>query len=162
MKIAIGSDHAAFDAKADLVSHLRGAGHEVSDLGTMTAERCDYPDFAWKVARAVADGAAERGILVCGTGLGMAMTANKLEGIRAAPCESAEAVEMTRGHNDANVLCLGARLLTTEQLRSFADLFLTTPFDGGRHAPRVAKIGLAGEGRDPATWTPEDATAPAR
>ena len=155
MKIAIGADHAAFAEKAAVREHLKAAGHEVHDLGTDTEASCDYPDFAYLVARAVANGEAERGLLVCGTGVGMAMTANKVPGVRAAVCESAQTVEMTRRHNDANVLCLGARVLPLEQITALTDLFLATDFEGGRHARRVGKIGVVEEGGDPTKWTGE-------
>ena len=153
MKIAIGSDHAAFAEKAAVREHLAAAGHEVRDLGTDSDASCDYPDFAYRVARQVADGEAERGILICGTGIGMSMTANKVDGIRAAVCESEQTVEMTRRHNDANVLCLGARVLPPEKLTALVDLFLATAYEGGRHARRVGKIALVEKGGDPAEWT---------
>ena len=125
------------------------------DFGTDTEQSCDYPDFAYRVARAIADGEAERGILICGTGIGMSMTANKIAGVRAAACESAQTVEMTRRHNDANVLCLGARVLAPEKIAELTDLFLATEFEGGRHARRVGKIGVVEKGGDPAEWTGE-------
>ncbi|MHC4248834.1 MAG: ribose 5-phosphate isomerase B [Planctomycetota bacterium] len=140
MKIAVGSDHAGFALKEHVRAHVEAAGHDVADVGTFSAESVDYPDFAAKVALAVVRGEAERGILVCGTGLGVSMTANRFRGVRAAPCTGEFAAEMTRRHNDANVLCLGGRLVTKELAERIVDVFLSTPFEGGRHARRVAKI----------------------
>jgi len=150
MKIAIGSDHAGFALKEHVRAQAGAAGHEVADLGTSSGESVDYPDFAAKVALAVARGEAERGIVICGTGLGVAMTANRFRGVRAAPCTGEFAAEMARRHNDANVLCLGGRLVTKELAERIVDVFLSSPFDGGRHARRVAKIDAStGEGPDP-------------
>ena len=140
MKISIGSDHAGFALKEHLRAHIEAAGHEVADAGTCSMESVDYPDFAAKVALAVARGEAECGMIVCGTGLGVAMTANRVRGVRAAPCTGQFAAEMTRRHNDANVLCLGERLVTKEVAERIVDVFLATPFEGGRHISRVAKI----------------------
>jgi len=149
VKIAIGADHAGFPLK-EHVRALIEAVHEVADKGTFSSDSVDYPDFAANVALAVARGEAERGIVVCGTGLGVAMTANRFRGVRAAPCTGEFAAEMARRHNDANVLCLGGRLVTRELAERIVDIFLSTPFDGGRHARRVAKIdALAAEGPGP-------------
>jgi ribose 5-phosphate isomerase B len=140
MKIAIGADHAGFALKERLRERLAGEGHDVIDFGTTTAEPCDYPDFAQPVARDVARGRADRGILVCGTGIGMAMAANKIAGVRAAPAQSEDAVRLTREHNDANILTLGARYLDPDRAAALIEIFLSTEFTGGRHARRVAKI----------------------
>jgi len=140
MRIAIGSDHAGFALKEKLRARLAAEGHELVDFGTNSAESCDYPEFAEKVADQVADGRAERGILVCYTGIGMAMAANKVRGVRAAPAEYEDEVRLTRQHNDANVLTLGAKRLSEEQAMDMVNIFLSTEFQGGRHAKRVAGI----------------------
>jgi ribose 5-phosphate isomerase B len=140
MKIAIGADHAGFVLKDALKQKLLQEGHEVLDFGTNSAESCDYPDYAQPVAREVAQGRCDRGILVCHTGIGMAMAANKVDGVRAAPAQCVEEVTLTRQHNDCNVLTLGAHLLSTERASELVDIFLNTEFQGGRHARRVAKI----------------------
>lgn len=140
MKIAIAADHAGFSLKEKLRQRLAGEGHEVLDFGTGNAESCDYPDFAQPVAREVAQGRSDRGILVCSTGIGMAMAANKVDGVRAAPAQSEDEVRLTREHNDANVLTLGAKYLDEEHAANLIHVFLDTAFAGGRHARRVAKI----------------------
>jgi len=140
MKIAIGADHAGFALKEKLRLRLAGEGHEVVDFGTNGPESCDYPDFAQPVAREVSEGRFDRGLLVCSTGIGMAIAANKIEGVRAAPAESEDEVRLTREHNDANVLTLGARYLDEQRAAALVDIFLQTTFSGGRHARRVAKI----------------------
>jgi ribose 5-phosphate isomerase B len=140
MRIAIGSDHAGFVLKEQIKSGLLSEGHEVEDFGTSSPESCDYPDIAKPVAHAVADGKAERGILVCCTGIGMALAADKVEGVRAAPVENEDAARLTREHNDLNVLTLGAKYVDGEKAKRLVDIFLTTEFQGGRHARRVAKI----------------------
>ena len=140
MKIAIGADHAGFSLKEQLRRKLSGEGYEVVDFGTGSPESCDYPDFARAVGRDVAQGGSDRGILVCSTGIGMAMAANKVNGVRAAPAESDDEVKMTREHNDANVLTLGAKYMDENRAMELIDIFLKTEFAGGRHARRVAKI----------------------
>jgi ribose 5-phosphate isomerase B len=140
MKVALGADHAGPEAKAFLSSRLREAGHDVQDLGTNGPESVDYPDFAKKVAGAVAGGGADRGVLICGTGIGMCMSANKVRGIRAALVHDEYTVRMSRAHNDANLVCLGARVLPKERIADLVILFLESPFEGGRHARRVKKI----------------------
>jgi ribose 5-phosphate isomerase B len=140
MKIALGADHAGFELKESLRSQLEKAGHELVDFGTDSPESVDYPDFASQVANDVASGAAERGILVCSTGVGMSMAANKVDGVRAAMGTVPDEVRLTRQHNDANVLTLGARYLDTPKAMELVNIFLETGFDGGRHARRVAKI----------------------
>jgi len=140
MKISIGADHAGYLLKDEIAARLRRAGHEVIDVGTNSAESTDYPNYAAAVARDVAGGAADRGILVCNTGVGMAMAANKIHGIRAAMGVSADEVALTRHHNNANVLTLGAKYTDTETASEFVKIFLETPFDGGRHERRVNEI----------------------
>ncbi len=140
MKIAIGADHAGFELKEKIKRRLVQQGVSVEDLGTSSSESCDYPDFGRKVAEAVASGQANLGITVCGTGIGMAMTANKVRGVRAAAVNSEFEAQMAREHNDANVLSLGARLMSEERALQFVDKFLHTAFAGGRHQRRVDKI----------------------
>jgi ribose 5-phosphate isomerase B len=140
MKIAIGADHAGFSLKEQLRQKLAQEGHEVVDFGTESDASCDYPDFAQPVARDVAQGRSDRGILVCSTGIGMAIAANKVDGVRAAPAQSDDEVKFTREHNDANVLTLGAKYLDQNRAIELIHLFLNTEFAGGRHARRVAKI----------------------
>ena len=138
--LAIGSDHGGFALKQAVMAHLQEKGIEYKDYGTYTAESCDYPEFGEAVARAVASGEAERGIAICGTGIGISIAANKVRGIRAAVCGDCYSAEMTRRHNDANVLCMGARVVGDGLALKIVDVFLETPFEGGRHARRVAKI----------------------
>jgi ribose 5-phosphate isomerase B len=140
MKIAIGADHAGFVLKERLRSRLAEEGHEVIDFGATSTESCDYPDFAQGAARDVAQGHSDRGILVCHTGVGMAMAANKIAGVRAAQAVNAEAVRLTREHNDANILTLGAHFLDEAAAMDLVHIFLDTEFQGGRHSRRVAKI----------------------
>ncbi|HEX6986149.1 MAG TPA: ribose-5-phosphate isomerase [Planctomycetaceae bacterium] len=140
MRIAIGSDHAGFEYKQLIVDHLRRAGHEVKDFGTRSADPVDYPDFIVPAARAVAAGECERGIVLGGSGNGEAIAANKVRGVRCALCWNETTAELSRRHNDANVLSLGQRMLTAEQALAIVDRWLATPFDGGRHEPRVRKV----------------------
>ncbi len=140
MKIAIGADHAGFVLKQSLVERLRQQGHEVEDLGTNSPESVDYPDFAAAVAHQVAGGKVEKGILVCSSGVGMSIAANKVHGIRAALGVSVDEVDVVRRHNDANVLTIGARFTGAPLAEAMVDKFLTTSFDGGRHERRVEKI----------------------
>src|SRR5215475_2034644 len=140
MKIAIGADHAGFSLKEKLRQRLAGEGHEVVDYGTSSDSSCDYPDFAQPVARDVAQGRSDRGILVCSTGIGMAIAANKVDGVRAVPAQSEDEVHLTREHNDANVLTLGAKYLDEGRALDLIRVFLDTGFAGGRHARRIAKI----------------------
>jgi len=140
MKVVTGSDHAGLALKIVLVERMRAKGIEVEDVGTHTNASCDYPDFAVQVARAVAGGQADFGLLVCGTGQGMAMTANRVAGIRAAVVSDTFTARSTREHNDANVLCLGERVVGPGLAGDILDLFLATPFAGGRHAGRVNKF----------------------
>ena len=140
MKIAIGSDHRGYDLKRRVVALLEKLGHEVFDKGTDGRESVDYPDFAFEVAQAVSTGKVERGILLCGTGIGMCIAANKVRGVRAAPCHDSITAEMSRRHNNANVLCLSADLLGEELVERMVRIWLETEFEGGRHARRVEKI----------------------
>src|ERR1039458_4102409 len=140
MKISIGADHAGFSLKEQLRRKLSAEGHEVVDFGTGSVDSCDYPDFARAVGRDVAQGGSDRGILVCSTGIGMAIAANKVDGVRAAPAQSDDEVRMTREHNDANVLTPGAKYLDEDRAIALIHTFLDTGFTGGRHARRVAKI----------------------
>lgn len=140
MKISIGADHAGFKLKERLREWLASRGHEVVDHGTDSEESCDYPDYAFAVARDVAHGRADRGVLVCWTGVGMAMAANKVCGVRAAPAVWPEQVRLSRAHNDANVVTFGARFTDAEAAEALLEVFLNTPFDGGRHARRLGKI----------------------
>lgn len=140
MKVAIASDHAGFALLALVKSTLEADGHTVLDLGPKSAERVDYPDYADKVARAVVDGTAERGVLVCGSGIGMAIAANRHAAVRAANCTIEYQAEMCRRHNDANVLCLGERVVGPGVAESLVRVFMKAPFDGGRHQDRVAKL----------------------
>ncbi len=139
-KLALGADHAGYLLKNQLAEKLRAEGHEVQDLGTHSADSVDYPDFAAAVGRAVAAGDAELGILVCGSGLGVAIAANKVSGVRAATCNDLYTAGLARAHNDANVLTLGARVVGPGLAEAIALAFVAAPFEGGRHARRVAKI----------------------
>jgi len=139
MRIAIGCDHAGLAMKRTLIEQSLAA-HNVIDMGTDLTESVDYPDIAHKVAHAVAAEEVERGILICGTGIGMAMAAGKVKGIRAARCTEPYSAELSRRHNDANVLCLGARIVGSEMAKKIVDTWLSTPFEGGRHTRRVEKI----------------------
>ena len=140
MKISVGADHAGYLLKNEIAARLRSAGHEVLDAGTNSPESTDYPEYAEAVARDVASGVAERGILVCNTGVGMAIAANKVNGVRAAMGVNADEVALTRHHNDANVLTLGAKYTDADTANEFVNIFLETPFDGGRHERRVNEI----------------------
>jgi len=141
MNIAVGADHAGFVLKQEVAEALRQAGHTVIDDGTDSTAATDYPDYAAAVARAVADGSAERGILVCDTGMGMVIAANKIHGVRAALAVNADEVQLTRRHNDANVLALSAKYTDAGTANEFVKLFLETAFEsGGRHERRVMKI----------------------
>lgn len=140
MKISIASDHAGFEQKQQLAAYLAECGHEVLDRGPADDSRVDYPDFAELVARDVAAGKAERGVLVCGTGIGMAIAANKVHGIRAANVTSAEFAALSREHNDANVVTVSGRFVSLDENERILDAFVATEFSGGRHAGRVEKI----------------------
>ena len=138
--IAIGADHAGFEMKEKIKTLLKSMGVEVQDFGTNSLDSTDYPDYAHKVAEAISSGTAKQGILVCGSGIGMAIVANKHNGVRAASVESVEAAKLSRQHNDANVLALGARLTPWDRAQEMVKTFLSTAFEGGRHQRRVDKI----------------------
>lgn len=138
--VAIGSDHAGYGLKQLMVEHLKGRGIEVVDVGAYSTESVDYPEYAARVTDAVLAGEAGAGVLICGTGLGMCMTANRRKGIRAGLCHDHYTASATRRHNNANVLCLGGRLIGEDLAREILDTFLDTPFEGGRHERRINKI----------------------
>ena len=140
MKLAVASDHAGFGLQDQGRLLLESPGHTVEDCGCYSEESCDYPDYANRLCEAILGEKAERGVLVCGTGLGMSYTANRHKGIRAALCTSAEMAEMSRAHNDANVLVLGSRILETDIVEDVLKAWMETPFDGGRHLRRIRKI----------------------
>lgn len=140
MLIAIGADHAGYLLKDELKSFLEGLGHHWKDFGTDSSEPVDYPDFAARVARAVACGECPRGIVICGTGVGSAIAANKVAGVRAALCHDTFSARHARLHNDANILALGARVIGPGLAKDVATAWLETPFEGGRHVRRVEKI----------------------
>lgn len=147
MKIAVGSDHAGFEApepfyKSAFIEHLKARGHEVVDCGPCNSDAVDYPDYARKVCDTITNGRAERGVLLCGTGIGMSIAANRVSGIRAAVCATPEMAKLSREHNDANVLCLGRRTLSLEECLKLIDIWMDTPFSGvERHKRRVEKMG---------------------
>lgn len=138
--IAIGADHAGYEAKEVLKKYLESKGIEFKDFGTYSKDSCHYPIFAEQVARSVATGESEKGILVCGSGIGVSIAANKVKGIRAALCYEPELAEMSRKHNDANVICFGARFSDIKKMQEMIDIFLRTDFEGGRHSDRVKLI----------------------
>lgn len=140
MHIVVGSDHAGYSLKQEIARYLRAEGHHVDDVGTDSTASTDYPDYAVRVARAVADGGADMGILICGTGIGMSIAANKVRGIRAAVATDCYMARKAREDNDANILCLGGRVLGVGAALEIVRTFLATPFAGGRHASRVRKI----------------------
>jgi ribose 5-phosphate isomerase B len=141
--IALAADHAGFPLKQELAAELREAGYEVVDLGTHSTDSVDYPDFGAAMAAAIAEGRAERGVLVCGTGIGISIAANRHPAVRAALCHDETSARLSREHNDANVLALGARLIGSEVAKSCLQVFLSTSFAGGRHQGRVAKLGAS-------------------
>ena len=138
--IAIGSDHGGFSLKKEVMEHLDKKGIEYKDFGTYTEESCDYPVYGEAVGRAVASGECEKGIIICGTGIGISISANKVKGVRAAVCGDCFSAEFTRRHNDANVLAMGERVLGPGLALKIVDIFLSTEFEGGRHARRVGLI----------------------
>ena len=140
MRIAIASDHAAFDLKAELREYLIGLGHEVADLGPATADRVDYPDFAYKLAALIADGTAQRGVALCGSGIGISIAVNREPKCRCALVSEPLSATLAREHNDANVIAMGARLTGVDMAKACIDAFLSTDFGGGRHTGRVAKL----------------------
>ena len=138
--IALACDHAALQLKEEIKKHLEQKGLQYKDFGTFTSDSCDYPDFAYPAAKSVADGECDRGILVCGTGIGMSICANKVKGVRCALCGDCFSAEATRRHNDANILAMGARVIGVGLALKIVDAFLDTPFEGGRHQRRIDKI----------------------
>lgn len=140
MQISVGGDHRGVDVKGKLIELLQRLGHEVHDVGVFSAESADYPDVAAEVAQSVGCGKADRGILICGTGIGMAIAANKIRGVRAAACYDELTAELSRRHNDLNVLCLSADMLGERNFDRLIETWLTTEFEGGRHQRRVDKI----------------------
>lgn len=153
MRIAVGADHRGADALEHVVNRLRDKGHEVEAITCDPDQSCDYPDSAWNIGSMVANGAAERGILLCGSGIGMSIAANKIKGVRAALVHDELTAEMSRSHNDANVLCLSADLLGLRLIDKIVDLWTATEFEGGRHGRRVHKIEVIERGEDPASVT---------
>ena len=139
-KIVIGCDHAAVQMKNNVINHLKSRGFDVIDVGTYSEESCDYPDYAYAAAKKVATGEVEKGILICGTGIGMSIAANKVKGIRCALCDNLFSAEMTRRHNNSNMLSMGARVISNQLALKIVDMFLDTPFEGGRHQRRVEKL----------------------
>lgn len=140
MKIAIGADHAGYELKEFLSKIIDEMGHEITDMGTGSYCSVDYPDYAESVAKAVSDGTYERGILICGTGIGMSIVANKFKNVRAALCNDLFTAKMSRLHNDANILCMGSRVIGTGLAKEIVETWLSTPFEGNRHSKRVEKI----------------------
>ena len=140
MKIALGCDHGGYALKCDIKALLEKLGHQVEDFGCYSTESCDYPDFGEAAARAVADGRCERGIVICTTGIGISIAANKVKGIRCAHCADSLEAEMTRRHNDANMMAIGAGFTGKNLAERMVEVFLTTEFEGGRHARRVNKL----------------------
>lgn len=142
MKVAIGSDHAGYELKQVISEMLKTCGHEVIDFGCDSCSSVDYPDYAYSVAEAVSEGKVERGILICGTGIGMSIVANKFIGVRAALCNDLYTAKMSRLHNDANVLAIGGRVVGKDLAKEIVIVWINTPFEGGRHQKRVEKINL--------------------
>lgn len=140
MKIAIGCDHGGITLKDSIVNYLEERGVKIEDFGTFGTESVDYPDFAYKVARSVADGKADKGILMCGTGIGISIAANKVNGIRCALCHNTETARLTALHNDSNVLAMGGRVIDSDTAVNIVKTWLDTPFEGGRHISRINKI----------------------
>lgn len=149
MKIAVGSDHRGFEAKERIKAIIAELKHECVDFGTSDSNPVDYPDSAYQVARAVSEGEAERAILVCATGIGMCIAANKIKSVRAALCHDELSAAISRDHNDSNVLCLSGDQIGDVMLRKIVDVWLITEFSGGRHERRVRKIAAIEEGQDP-------------
>lgn len=140
MKIAIGCDHAAFSFKEEIKAYLSSKGHQLVDKGCYSTDRADYPDHGIAVGEAVASGECERGVVICGSGIGISIAANKVKGVRCALCSEPLSAQLSRNHNDANVLAMGARLIGLEMGKAIVDTWLTAEFEGGRHVGRIAKI----------------------
>lgn len=151
MRIAIGADHRGSNAARQLCDKLRSEGHEVVPVGQLDGSPCDYPERAYEAAHTVADGGADAAILICGTGIGMSIAANKVAGIRAALVHDELTAELSRTHNNANVICLSADLLGQRIMEKIVDAFITTPFHGGRHERRLRKISMIEKGENPAS-----------
>jgi ribose 5-phosphate isomerase B len=153
MRIALGADHRGHGVKERIAVLLSEMGHEVLDMGTNSSKSCDYPDISWKTSKAVSDANADRGILICGSGIGMDICANKIRGIRAALCHDELTAQMSRRHNNANVLCLASDVLGEELIRRIVSSWLETEFEtGGRHERRVRKMTWIEEGKDPSHY----------
>ncbi|GAB5046803.1 ribose 5-phosphate isomerase B [Thermodesulfovibrio sp. TK110] len=142
MKVAIGSDHAGFELKEIISRMVKNMGYELIDMGTGSSCSVDYPDYAEAVAKAVSQGSVERGILICGTGIGMSIVANKFKNVRAALCNDLFTAKMSRLHNDANILCIGGRVVGKDLAMEIVNVWFNTPFEGGRHSRRIEKINL--------------------
>ncbi len=153
MKIVVGSDHRGFKAKEIIKTIVTQLGHECIDVGTDSSDPVDYPDYAYVAAMAVAKNDADRAILICGTGIGTSITANKVKGIRAALCHDELSTQISRDHNDANVLCVSGELIGDVLMRKMVEVWLSTEFSGGRHQRRINKITAIEEGKDPRTIT---------
>ena len=152
MRIAIAGDHRGYAAKEKMGLLLNEQGHDVVDMGTNSARSCDYTDIAYGASVAVADGRVETAVLLCGSGIGMSISANKVDGVRAALCSDELTAQMARRHNDANVLCLAADLLGEELMRRIIEVWLESEFEAGRHSRRVEKIAMIEQGCDPSTF----------
>jgi len=152
MKIAIAGDHRGYAAKEKVSLLLNEQGHNVIDMGTNSTRSCDYPDVAYVAAKAVADRKVDRAILFCGSGIGMSIAANKIPGARGALCNDELTAQMSRRHNDSNILCLASDLLGDELMRRIVEVWLETEFEGGRHMRRIKKIGMIEQGQDPSTF----------
>ena len=137
MKLAIGNDHAAYDMKLEIKSYLESKGHEVVDFGTHSTQSCNYPEFGEAVGRAVANGEVEGGVLICGTGIGISISANKVKGVRAAVCSEPVSAALTKKHNNANIIAFGARIVGIEMAKAIVDAWLDAEYEGGRHQTRI-------------------------
>jgi ribose 5-phosphate isomerase B len=153
MRIAMSADHRGASAARQVADRLRGEGHTVQIVGELGGQVVDYPEPAWQVGQSVADGKADLGLLICGTGIGMSIAANKVKGVRAAVAHDELTAQISRSHNDANVLCLSADLLGQRLIENIIEVWLKTPFEGGRHARRLHKISAIEEGKDPTKVT---------
>ncbi len=148
MKVAIGCDHAGFEAKEVIKNYLCELGFTVEDFGTYSLDSCDYPEFGYKVAKAVKDGVCEKGVVICSTGVGISISANKVKGIRCSLCTDVFTAEMTRRHNDSNVLAMGAKIVPIEEMKKIVKVYFSTQFEGGRHERRVSKISAIENGEE--------------
>lgn len=157
-RVAVGADHRGSEAAKALAESLRRSGHEVALYESSPDTPCDYPEQAWKVGQAIRSGNADRGVLICGTGIGMSIAANKIDGVRAAVVHDEMTSQLSRAHNDANVLCLSADLLGERLMEKLVRVFMSTEFEGGRHARRVNKIGAIERDTDPSTDAAAEST----